>query len=158
LNCALVTILTTVIVNIPGYIVWGDANALYILKITAIIDAAVNIIFLHLQFSYLNKYYILLCEPFRIELNAIINKQVQHSSMKLTVTAKTTTGQSSKSTETTNTSDQTSEIVRGLEPTKTDDNLNPHHLRSAETEDDFVYNTYKIYICRGCPISIERDD
>jgi len=162
INCAVIIFITTIIVGciyswgvayfqIPKLKLINVKVILYV-DILIIIDALSNIIFLHLQFHYLNKWYIFCCNPFKYEINHRLNKIIV--GLQLSTKSETTntddTGQSNTNNiPQSNTDTQTSSIVlKGVEITKTDTDgeINPDKL--TPYDGSITVTPEKIYICR----------
>ena len=108
------------------------------------LDCFINVIFTHFQFGYMNKYYIQLCDPFRVKINKIVNNQINLTNIHLS-TQINEPNILSLNVDTTETL-KTSTNAHGLEPTKTGDN------DSLEPDSTLKYAP-KIYFCRLCPLT-----
>ena len=167
LNCVFVTFITTIITTIIGmyFSTKSQKNAsftgllYYAFVTTAVIDSFFNLFFFHLQFKYMESWYYMICNPFRMEINNIINKNTNNSVVLTTEYDKTKSSNNTNpsSNDTANTDTVSSAKPEGLEPTKTDDESN--YARELPHDSDVPnviinqpeYAYYPHYFCRLCP-------
>ena len=156
LNCAFVTIITTLIqTTIQVYLLSKVSQtrssvspAYWYFIIFSLVDGFINVFFLHLQFKFMKSWYHALCNPFRMEINNILNNNI--SDVDLTVRYDDTTSSHHSGTTT-----KSSTIPVGLEPTKTDD-LDKHNKTLPNDSDlsntiQYQGQYYPHYFCRLCP-------
>ena len=160
LNCVFVTFISTIITTTIGIFMTSKAShnssfvplSSWLFIILSLIDGFFNVFFLHLQFKFMKSWYHALCNPFRMEINSILNKNI--TGIELTIQYdKTVSPQNNTVTSDTNTKSST--IPIGLEPTKTNDLDN--HIKTLPNDNDLPnaiqYNSqyYPHYFCRLCP-------
>ena len=169
INCALVTFIsssiTSTIIPISSYL-WStnklsNVGHLLLFCMSIIFDININVIFLHLQFSYMKRYYILCCNPFRIELKDLVtniyNIDIQTSeTTTFTNNIKDITDNKYDASTTTNNTESIE--LRGCEPTTTSNMYNSERL---QPDDDIKYsnsddsNSQFLYICTCCPVTLQ---
>ena len=118
------------------------------------INAHIGVFLLHLQFTWMHKCYILLCNPFRIEINSAFNKFLKHMALSVSETPSESTLNTTESKTKTSTA-----IPSGLEPTKTDASRDyPKNLQPTSDSIHYQFNDIKpgtiktVYLCLLCPI------
>ena len=130
----------------------------WIVRFIVVMDTGINIILLHLQFVFMNKCYKLLCNPFRLELNNIINKHLNNS-IQLTVidTEPTINTSTTKHTNDISSIDIQIEMdISGLAPTHTSQKGKTNNLQpTSQSISSINYQqNIDIYLCCLCPISM----
>mmetsp|Transcript_109020 Transcript_109020/g.133072 ORF Transcript_109020/g.133072 Transcript_109020/m.133072 type:complete len:234 (-) Transcript_109020:64-765(-) len=121
-------------------------TSIIIMNIVVSIDSFINIVFLHLQFHYLHKWYIFCCNPFRYEINNIFNNNVPNLDLTVISESSTNNTPSNSSTDT-----DTNVPLSGVEITKTNDtsNINNKLQEPSQTFTNNDNNQYnRIYLCR----------
>jgi len=156
-NCALImfvlTLLCVIIQTINAGILVRNVDAwwsygLEINVFVASLDCFINVIFTHFQFGYMHEYYIKLCDPFRVQINKIINNQINLTNIHLSTKASEVDIISFNIDTNSTDTFETSTYINGLHPTKSGDkdNLEPDsESKKSETQ---------VYICRICPITL----
>ena len=163
LNCVVFMLLTYTIVSITSTILIESSKKLeinyktqeYILAMITYFDTLITIILIHLQFMFMNKCYKLLCNPFRLEINNILNKQLNEIQLTILDTEPTTSNQN------TNNDSETIDInsstdATGLAPTHTSDlkqngyrdGFEPMSSVSRDPPPSYI----ELYLCNLCPI------
>ena len=167
INCVIITFISTAVISIiTTFLSTTSINKnniemftriTWISMLLIIIDGFLNVFFVHLQFVFMNKCYILLCEPFRIEINSIFNKYLSNIELTVGHMNITNTNRNSMDSIHTNTANKDDSTPEGLEPTKTFDNDKTSFEPSSATHISYTHSEdyYYIYLCICCPIITE---
>ena len=160
-NCALVTITTDIITMITVLILSiknGISSSLFDGIILLTVNTCINVFAMHLQFIWMRKCYFLLCEPFRIEINDVINKHLTHIQLSVSRTNNT-------STHSPDTVTSSSTVPTGVEPTNSNNAHNSNRLRpiSRTSELSNINSADQsrkrpgkvIFLCALCPLVIQ---
>jgi len=135
----------------------SDAEWVVYLGLSSAYQITTDMVFLHLQFDYMNKCYILLCNPFRIEIKHLFLKKLKDININVQMSSTNITNIDTNTDTTNGTSTLTvsETIPSGMEPTKSN---NENYINKLEC-DSFDYaditDVNTIYICRLCPIQLE---
>ena len=156
INCMILPLITTAIAaalfEIIGQMVRKGKitqhEQLLFSGLVFIYEMTTNIIFLHLQFDYLDKCYILLCNPFRVEIKDVFVKKLAKVNIEIPPSKTSTKSDGTVSTVTVS----SSPIPSGMAPTKSNDN-NPNKLEPDSHDYPGITEVRKIYICRICPLT-----
>ena len=126
------------------------------LGLTSIYEITTNIIFLHLQFDYMNTCYMLLCNPCRIEIKHVFINQLSKINIDIISSETKTTKDRSTDTDTiTTTSTYSIPPPSGMEPTKSGNNINTNKLEPDSTSAyPDITGVHKIYLCKICPFHL----
>jgi len=138
----------------------SDAEWVVYLGLSSAYQITTDMVFLHLQFDYMNKCYILLCNPFRIELHNIFGFYDNVSSLSESMISNDNIISSSND----NSDSNISESLRGVEITKSSDinsnneyRYNDNKLRPDSSSDFEPSNSIhrpktQIYLMNICPL------
>jgi len=158
LNCSIVMFITTILMSFGSYISFSRAvkvdkipkvASLYVFL--RMMDGALNVFFLHLQFEWMNTCYYCICNPCTAHVSKTINCQLNN--INLTITSEKYLDQTDSQSCTAITASSVaptksitkSKNFNALEPMSQDPNAS-----QTNTTNNDVY--YPVYFCKICPI------